>query len=232
MSPNVLTKLITGFVVKQCNSSWTYLTESSPDPAWQEYLNLSYSDLRWTAHTTQTVEVTLFFEIARLGWPIARLGKVHFTNSVDGGLLDLSTSSWCRMCRYLEPKPNESDVSPVLDFDVIMWPPEQTRPVRSSTFETALASGAEVHPHQSTLEQLLLGGGLSLVDVADRYMKLMEGNIVPLDKWSIRVPDGTFSGAFSTSCARTDGSTLQINSLWFRVWRLYRDRKSWPLFWR
>ena len=138
----------------QCYSSWAYLTEDNPDPEWLEYLNLSHFDLGWTADRIPSIEVTLTFEVARPGWPNASLGKVHFTNKAEGGLLDLSSSSWCRMCRYLEPRQNETDVSPVLDFDIITWAPEQLRPTQR---------GNHAHPHEGSL-QLLLDGGLTLAD--------------------------------------------------------------------
>ena len=177
--------------MKQCNSSWTYITETTPNPEWHEYLNLSYSDYGWTADNPPKIEVKLTVEIARLFGGSLRDGPVVLTNDAvyqSDGLLDLSKNSWCRMCRPLEPDPSNKG-GPVLELEVIAWPnAHQPKPSRAID-----------HLHTDQL-RMLVSGGLALLHVKEEYRKRMKINC---DKWSIEMEDNAFAGVLSPICGLT-----------------------------
>ena len=190
-------KLFPDCVVKQCKSSWKYITETTPNPEWHEYFNLSYSDNGWTVDNPPTIEVKLTVEIALLWGSALDGGTVILTNEAvyqSDGLLDLSKNSWCRMCRSLEPapslEPNPSNrAGAVLALEVIAWPnAEQPKPSRATD-----------HLHTDQLH-MLVSGGLALVHVEEEYRKRMKINC---DKWSIKMEDNAFSGALSPMCGLT-----------------------------
>ena len=158
-------------------SSWIFITQFAPNPEWHEYFHLTHSDIGWTVHGTPRVEVTLTLEIGRPGCPNARVG--HTTNA---HCLDLSTSSWERMCKAVQPEPGVTGTMPLVELSVISWPPEQPRPTRSSA-----------HRHKAFMKELS-STGFGVINVSEEHTEQIQ---VEVEEWSIRIEHTTCSGVLS-----------------------------------
>ena len=113
------------------------------------------------------IEITMTIMIGSVLGPDIELGAVYLDtlpNKTDTtcALLDLSSSSWFRMCRKLQPQPKDNELVPVVEFDVISWPPEHSRPPRASA-----------HPHKVDLD-LLSSCGMRLLELPKESRELMK----------------------------------------------------------
>ena len=176
--------------VGKCYSSWKCITYSTPNPEFHEYCHLPPGKLGWTAESTPRIEVTLTLEISHIWLPTDNsVGDVRLDtlpSDVGCGLLDVSKSCWHRKCRPLDMHSDAvstcTSLSPVIEFDVISWPPGQQRPPRAS-----------IHPHKPDLD-ILLSVGLGVREVPEDFRKqiVFDTTVGPEahdQEWSIEIGD-------------------------------------------
>ena len=156
-----------GQEVCTCHSEWKMITPENPSPDWQECLHLSLEDLGWTVQHIPQVEVSITVTICSVLGPDIELGGVcldTMPNKEDDtcALLDLSSSSWSRMCRRLQHQPEDKKMLPVVQFDVISWPPNYPSPSRASS-----------HPHKAEFD-LFSSCGMRLFELPTESKNLVQ----------------------------------------------------------